>query len=375
MSRGDGTIYQRKDSRFWWASYYVQGKRYSESTGHTDKDKARAYLRERQVESNKGLLRRPGRATFAHLKAGLVGHYRRNRRKSIKRVERALVHLERHLGHLRAQEITTAVARAYTEKRLEEKAAPATINRELAALRKALRLAHADRIISELPALRECFLAEDNVRRGFLSDKGYAKLRAELPPHLRPLLDAGYVTGWRKSELLSRKWSHIELAARSGQIIGGRIRLEPGETKNKRGREFPLVGPLLTAIAEQLEQKEETEKRTGRIIEPLFFHYGTGKAVRDFYGSWRKATEAAGVGGLLFHDLRRSAARNLIRAGVSEREAMELLGHRTRSIFDRYAIVDDAMLRSAGARLGAFYGDHQEPAERLGIAVEGGGSG
>ena len=360
MSRGDGTIYKRKDSPYYWASFYVQGKRYSESTGETDEDKARAYLRERQHASNRGLIRRPGRATFEDLAAGLIGHYRRNRRKSLDRVELALRHLERHLGHLRAQHITTAIIRRYTDARLAEKAAPASVNRELAALRKALRIAYADRLIPELPAVE--MLAERNVRRGFLSDGAYKALLAELPPHLRPLTTAGFVTGWRRGELLSRRWRHVE---------GGSLRLEPGETKNERGREFPLVGPLLTAIAEQVKRKQETERRTGRIVDALFFNYETGEPVREFKRAWKSACRRAGCPGLIFHDLRRTAARNMIRSGLSETVAMKLGGWKTRSVFDRYAIVDEKMIRSAGEQYAGFLGDRKEPSERQVVPLEG----
>ena len=367
--KGLGSLYERPRSPYWWCTYGVDGKRVRESTGETDRVQALAYLRKQLTKADKGLLRRPGHAMFEDLAAGLIGHYRRNKRKSLDRAELSLTHLGRHLGHLRADQIGTSEARRYTDRRLDEGAAHGTINRELSALKKALRIAHADGLISELPAVE--MLAERNVRKGFLSDAGYVALRAALPPRLRPLLDAAYVTGWRRGELLSRRWRHLDLQRDAeGQIVGGTLRLEPGETKNDRGREFPLVGPLLTAIVEQEKQKRETERRTGRLVEALFFDYVTGKAIRDFRGAWTEATQRAGCPALLFHDLRRSAARNLIRAGVSEREAMELLGHQTRSIFDRYAIVDDEMIRGAGDRVAAFFSESESESERQVVPID-----
>ena len=372
--KGNGGIYQRDRSPHWWCTYSKEGKRIRESTGETDRAKAMAYLREELRKVDKGINRRPGAATFEDLAAGLRGHYVRNRRKSLDRVELALRHLERLLGDLRAREIKTAAIRRYTDDRLKEKAAPASINRELSALRKALRIARADGIISELPAVE--MLTENNTRTGFLADSEHSTLHAELPRHLRPLLDAGFYTGWRKAELLSRRWHHVELQqGDDGHIVGGTLRLEPGETKNREGREFPLAGPLLTAIAEQFEQKAETERRTGRIVDALFFIYETGEPIGQFRKTWRRATERAGVPGLLFHDLRRSGARNMIKSGLSETVAMRLGGWKTRSIFDRYAIVDEKMIRSAAEQYGAFMSDRQEPADRQVVPLEKGAGG
>jgi integrase len=204
--------------------------------------------------------------------------------------------------------------------------------------------AHGRRGHQRAPSIR--LLAENNIRVGFVEDETFAALEAELPEHLRSLAVCGFVTGWRKQELLSRRWHHVDLDA-------AWIRLDPGETKNGKGRQFPLIPRLREALEGQHKRKQVIARRSGRIVDHLFF-YDTGDPIRDFRSAWKSACKRAGCPGLLFHDLRRTAARNLIRAGVPERIAMDLTGHLTASVFKRYAIVDEGMLVEGAAKLTAL---------------------
>jgi integrase len=179
-------------------------------------------------------------------------------------------------------------------------------------------------------------LAESNVRQGFLEDSQYRKLLSACPEvWFLGLVEVARTYGWRVSELTGMRVSQIDLLART-------IRLEPGTTKNKDGREVTMtnrVYELLKLCAH------------GKAAEAFLFTRRNGKAVRDFRGTWDKARIAAGIPTLLFHDLRRTAARNLRRAGVAEGVIMKIGGWRTRSVFERYAIVSQADISDAIQKL------------------------
>src|SRR5262249_4047179 len=157
------------------------------------------------------------------------------------------------------------------------------------------------------------------------------------------------------SEILTRQIRHVDL-------VNGWLRLDPNQTKNGDGRMFPFDIPnldfeLRDILTDQIERNHAYERATGRIV-PWLFHR-EGKPIKNFYGSWRTACELAGYSGKrkdgkVPHDFRRTAVRNLVRAGVPEVIAMKLTGHLTPSIFKRYAIVDANMLRDGVAKLAAF---------------------
>lgn len=113
----------------------------------------------------------------------------------------------------------------------------------------------------------------------------------------------------------------------------------------------PLTPELAAALREQRRFVDEVELKTERVV-PWVFCRSNGKPVATFLKAWRAACEEAGHPGMLRHDFRRTAARNLIRAGVPQTVAMQLTGHLTPSVFRRYAITDDPMLVAAVGRLG-----------------------
>jgi integrase len=247
-------------------------------------------------------------------------------------------HLTPFFAGKQANNITTADVKAYIAHRQEEGAKNASINRELAALKRMFNLALQDEKITRKPYIPR--LEEINVRQGFFEPWEFEAVLARLPEHLRPPIIWAYYTGWRvASEILPLTWERVDLDA-------GTVRLYKGTTKNKDGRviALPLV---LKAILEQQWQ----EHRANYPECPFVFHRN-GKRIKDLRGSWERACTEAGISSKkLVHDFRRTAVRNLVRAGVPERVAMTITGHKTRDVFDRYNVVSDGDLQEAARRI------------------------
>ncbi len=182
-------------------------------------------------------------------------------------------------------------------------------------------------------------LQENNVRQGFFTEDEFKVLRAILPDYVKMPLIMAYWTGMRAGEILKLKWDQLDLEQ-------GLLRLEPGTTKNNQGRLIPLVKELTAAL---WQWKQRTLHRYPSCS--WVCHYRGKRLLNIPTKSWRKACKRVGLEGKLFHDLRRTAIRNMVRAGISERVAMVISGHKTRSVFDRYNIVCSADLIEARQRI------------------------
>jgi integrase len=218
---------------------------------------------------------------------------------------------------------------AHTQVR--EDAKPATINRELAILHRAFQSGYqADPpMVARVPHVPK--LAEENVRTGFLEWLQYERLLRVLPVALRLLFVFGYYLAMRKSALLKLKWEQVDVKA-------GLIYLQRKRSEKHIPQAVPIYGDMRAFL--------EMQPRTSEYI----FARGS-EPIKDFRRSWKNACKAAGVPNLLFHDLRRTAARNLRRAGIPESVAMKITGHKTRTMFERYNIVDEEDIRDVGRKV------------------------
>jgi integrase len=378
--RGLGRVYQptykdrvtgeKKISAVWWLDYYHRHKKRRESSGSTDRRRAVKLLKKRlgAMGRNEPIIGREVEKTrFEDLEKMLTNDYKANGRRSLERVETGLEHLRGVFAEVRAIDITTDRITEYTTARQAEGAANATINREMAALKRMFRLGERAGKIVMPPYIP--MLTEDNARKGFFERGEFQAVVAALPDDLKAVFEVAYITGWRvRSEILTRQWSHVDFRA-------GWLRLEPGETKNREGRMFPLTPELRAVLECQRDRTEADQRKTDQIIPWVFHRAGT--PIRSFRRAWLTACAAAGFVQVVSerprkvkalripHDFRRTAVRNLERAGVPRSAAMRMVGHRTEAIYRRYAIADEAMLRESAEKLSALHRTEQDAPRRV----------
>jgi integrase len=174
-----------------------------------------------------------------------------------------------------------------------------------------------------------------------LEPQDFLKLHNALPDHLKPVLTMAYYTGMRVGEILSLRWEQVDLWTQE-------VRLNPGGTKNDEARTISFEGELHACF------RIQKEIRYALYPGCPWVFFRKGKPIRSYRQGWERGLQGAGLHGLLVHDLRRSGVRNLLRAGVHERVAMAISGHKTRSVFDRYNIVSGRDLKEAAQKLDMY---------------------
>jgi integrase len=230
----------------------------------------------------------------------------------------------------RAINVTTTDIERFIKERLDAKKARATVNRETGALKQAFNLARKQGRLTRVPYIP--MLREDNARQGFFEHADFESVVAKLPAPINDIARFAYLSGWRRGEIVSLRWDAVDRNARE-------VRLRT--SKNGEGRVLPLTDGLWDLIerrwtARTIDMKDGTTK-----MSEFVFHR-EGDAVVDFRKGWAQAFTAGRVPRKLFHDLRRTAVRNMIRAGVPQSVAMSISGHKTVSMFMRYNITSDA---------------------------------
>jgi integrase len=337
--------------------YFVDGRRVRESTKcdriREAQDVLKTKLLELQQQGGHGSGSAP--ATIANLYALIENDYSKNGRKSIIHL-RGLWnnHLSLFFADLSTTKLSAEQIDTYVRRRLDDGSANASVNRELSALKRMYKLAIKSGRLKTMPYI--AMLKERNVRSGFVKDADYqalARETAKVGLWLRGLFEVAYTYGFRKSELTTMRVRQVDLKE-------GTIELNPGETKTDEGRVIEMTESVRQVLALCIDGKGPDE---------LVFTRGNGSPAGNFRRVWSRARIAAGCPRLLFHDLRRSGVRNMRRSGISEKVAMGISGHKTRSVFERYNIVDPADLKEAAAKIER--GAEKRTAEVEGAAIPG----
>jgi integrase len=334
-----GSIYKRGNT--YWIKYYKNGKNYRESSGSDKKMVAQKKLAKREGEIADGKM--PGiqfeKVSFDQLAEDFLREYKINQKKSLNRAERSVNHLKESFEGDRVVDITTPRINTYILKRIEEGAKNATINRELSALKRMLNLGaeQTPPLVDRVPHIP--MLKENNVRKGFFEHDQFLALRDHLPEYLRGFVTFAYKTGWRVSEISELTWQQVDREQ-------GIVRIEAGESKNDEARTVYMDEELKEIVKQQWEARKKAKK----LLPYVFLNRKSKEKIKRFDKAWNTACDDAKIGNRLFHDLRRTAIRNMIRSGIPERVAMMISGHKTRSVFDRYNIVNDADLKLAAEK-------------------------
>src|SRR5688572_26827146 len=357
-----GMTYQR--GAVWWVKYYRSGRPMRESSGSTKESDAIQLLKIREGDIAHGLPVNPklNRIRFDEAAEDLKTEYAVNGRRSADELERRIrLHLLPHFGGRRLASITTADVNTFIlkrradvmvfgedEDRRERKVSNGEINRELTTLKRIFNLARQNGQLTHVPHIP--MLKERNVRTGFFEREQIIRIVGNLPPAIRPAVQLAYITGWRiPSEVLPLQWRHVDFEARV-------VRLDPHTTKNDEGRTFPFTDALEQVL--EAQKAEHDRLKAEDVICPWVFNRTNkkvkGKRITTFIKAFRAACTKAGCPGRIPHDLRRTAVRNLVRAGVPERVAMQMTGHKTRSVFERYNIVSECDLVEAAKKLNAL---------------------
>ena len=374
-----GCVYRPKGRSIWMIKYRsLDGRLHRESSKSTKKSVAQRLLRDRDHAKDQRVLVTPevGKLTFAEAVTILVDYHKARDRDTKKLESRIAKHLTAYFGPNRLMTTITGdavmayVAKRKTEVRIfpartkktrqgvitiperQRPVANATINRELAWLKHMFTLAIRSGKLLTRPHI--ALQPEQNARQGFFEPEQLQTVLRHLPEDVRPVVEFAAITGWRvKSEVLTREWRHVDLQR-------GEVKLDRYEAKNKEPRIFVMTRDL-RALLEKQHAEHERLKKKGQVCPFVFFRMVANgrqgplrpKPIKTITKAFRTACRQAGCPGRILHDLRRTAVRRFVRHGIPERVAMQLTGHKTRSVFERYNIVSDGDLRDAAARLDA----------------------
>jgi integrase len=378
--RGQGRIFLRGST--YWVQYYDRGRQIRESAETDDERKAERLLRKKIGEVDAGVHKDTRRITYEQLREAYYQDYIIKEQKSLRRDKEGnprldkVVRLDDFFAGYRASEIDADLIRKFIAAEQGRGLSNGSINRSISALRRMFNLARHDGKVRDIPHFP--LVKEAKPRQGFFERQQYEKLLAELPDYLRLPFSIGYFSGMREGEILGLEWNQVD-------FLRGVIQLRAGETKNDEARQVPIVPQLRALLVEQRAKRQPDCP----YVCFRFDRRGLAVKVEGFRKAWYSSCCRAGLGQMvpktdritgevlyapsrgprskpkakmvyqrmIFHDLRRTGARNLVHAGVPEKVCMAIGGWKTRSVFDRYTIVSPKDVAEAGRKLAEFHGE------------------
>jgi integrase len=338
------------------------------------------------------------RIRYEALREAFYADYVANDRRSLRRDKDKqprmdkIVRLDDFFEGYRISEIDAATIRKFIVDQQGRGLSNGSINRSITALRRMFYLAKEDDKIRDIPHFP--MVKEATPRKGFFERDEYENLLKNLPSYLRLPFAIGYFSGMREGEILGLKWEQKDpktgLRWKQVDFLDGVIRLAADETKGDEAREIPIIPQLRILLMEEYAKRQPSCPYVCYRLD----RKGHALRVKGFRKAWYSSCVAAKLGtmqpktdvtgeqlyakprgkhskpkvkmvyrGKIFHDLRRTGVRNLVRAGVPEKVAMAISGHKTRSVFERYNIGSGKDVAQAGRQLEVF---HNQVGQNLG---------
>jgi integrase len=311
-------IYQRKEAGFWYASYFVDGKRVQESTGTRNKREAEKFLALRVSEAQRGVYEKPVHTKLPELWERYIA-FAKTHKRSWKRDVQMYGNFESFVGSGPLTSITHLRVQEFQQHRVQQ-VSPATVNRETALLKHMFNMAERWGLYRGTNPVRWVkFLPENNLQFQTVSEDDERKLLEAAPPYLRELILFAINTGLRCGDLLDLTWEETDIGEKRLSLIMG---------KTRRRLEVPLNETALAIL---------TRKQAVQHGPYVFYNPVTGDRFHDLKGGFNAVLKRAGLTGITWHTLRHTFASRLTRSGVDLVTVMELLGHSTINTTMRYA--------------------------------------
>ncbi len=330
--RGTGSIGKHPNSPYYQIRFYdASGRQRKESCKSSDRGVAEKLLQKRLGQVQLGVM--PERQIrYEDIRRLLLNDYQLNYHKSLQRLKSnnkltvwGLKWCDSYFKQMKVIHIQTETLTKFVIwRRTKHKVTDSTINRSLALVRRMLNLAKRERWIQVIPFVP--MLPENEPRQGFLERPEFEQLRAALPQKFHALVTFLYTTGCRIGE--AKSIVGLEL-----NLVNRRVVLQASVTKNNKARTLPLTDELVSMLT-PLKERE---------VAPVFDTQGFREAWEQAHKKlkWHRR--------VLVHDLRRSAVRNMMRAGVQQSVAMAISGHRTNYVFQNYNVSSEDDLHKAMA--------------------------
>lgn len=278
------------------------------------------------------------RLTFNEMAEDIIQDHKVNKRRAMRSLHTNLKNLSAVFKGRKAVDITAESIKDYTLQRLEAGKSNDTVNLELRTMKRMLNLSKQAGKIHAVPYFK---MLKGKRRLGYFTREEFEALRAALPDYLKVLIITAYHTGCRKGELLSLKWNQVDL-------INGKISLDADQCKNETPRIIYLRGELLEAILKQ----RDWVLRNFPACEYVFTY--DGSKLEGLKRQWLQTLKTIGLEGKKFHDFRRTAISNMVRANIPQVVCQKISGHKNESVFRRYNIITEDDLAKAAETMADY---------------------